>query len=83
MSRALAAVSTPDLSLLIESAKTKEQGQAPTAEQLAAIENLGKAFDTECVRAGYKSAADFNRKHPVRQPVPTNHFRFKSTYEAK
>jgi hypothetical protein len=67
LSRALAAVSADDLSLMIEAAEAEEQGHAPTAEQIAAIENLGKKFDAECVAAGYKSGADFDRKHPIRQ----------------
>ena len=64
--RALASLATPDLLLLLEALKRKEQGHALTTEQAAAMEKLGIAFETECLRAGYKSAADFNRKHPTR-----------------
>jgi hypothetical protein len=75
MDRAIASLTTPDLHLLIEAAETKKHGQAPTVEQLVAMENLRKAFETECLQAGYKSAADFNRKHPVRQAALTSRSR--------
>jgi hypothetical protein len=64
MDRALATLTTPELFLLMDVAK--EPGRPLTAEETAATETLATAFDMECQRAGYKSAADFNRKCPVR-----------------
>jgi hypothetical protein len=63
---ALASLATPDLFLLLEAAKTKEQGQPLTAEQLAAKERLGSAFETERLRARYKSTAELDRKSRAR-----------------
>jgi hypothetical protein len=61
VSAALASLSTDDLELLVGAHEVHNLGMELSREQLSAGERLRSAVEAECLQAGYKSLAEFER----------------------
>jgi hypothetical protein len=61
---ALNRLSTADLRLLIDALRAQRPYSEWSNEQVSACERLQSAMEAECVQAGFKSAAEFNRLYP-------------------
>ena len=61
---ALGRMSTEDLELLVSALEGQGLGMALSREQLSAGERLRSAVEAECLQAGYKSLAEFDRLCP-------------------
>jgi hypothetical protein len=64
-SAALARLSTEDLDLLASAFEGQHPGKELVPEQVAAGERLSTAMEAECLQAGFKSLAEFDRLHPA------------------
>jgi hypothetical protein len=62
---AIASMTVPELRQVRDALLALRLGQALSVEQLAGVEMQDRAIERACIRAGYKSLADFNRKCPV------------------
>lgn len=62
---ALANLSTDDLELLVGAHETHSLGMELSREQVSAGERLRSAVEAECLQAGYKSLAEFDRLCPA------------------
>jgi hypothetical protein len=65
---ALARLSMEDLDLLASAFEGQHPGKELVAERVAAGERLSTALEAECLRAGFKSLAEFHRLHPATMP---------------
>jgi len=66
VSAALARLDTNDLLMLIDAFEGPDPGKGLSADQvLAAGERLQRALETECLQAGFKSLAEFDRLYPA------------------
>jgi len=69
---ALARLDTNDLLLLVGAFEGPDPGKGLSADQvLAAGERLQRAMETECLQAGFRSLAEFDRLYPSTTP-PTS-----------
>ena len=62
---ALVRVSTDDLLLLIGALEGQGLGMEVSREQVSAGERLQSAMEAECLQAGFKSLAEFDRLCPA------------------
>ena len=69
---ALALLSTSDLMLLLAAGETEQRGQGLSVEPLAAVERLNVVMESECLRVGYRSLTDFQRRCPPASAGPCN-----------
>lgn len=62
---ALGRMSTDDLELLVGAHEAQSLGTELSREQVSAGERLWSAVEAECLQAGYKSLAEFDRLCPA------------------
>jgi len=62
---ALKRTSTDDLLLLIGALEGQGLGKEPSREQVSGGERLQSAMEAECLQAGFKSLAEFDRLCPA------------------
>jgi hypothetical protein len=67
---ALNRLSTADLRLLIDALRAQRPYNEWSNEQVSACERLQSAMEAECLQAGFKSLAEFNRLYPVTAVLP-------------
>jgi hypothetical protein len=61
----MASLSASELTSWRHALLALRQGEPLSVEQIAAIEMRNRAMESACIRAGYKSLADFNAKCPA------------------